>query len=89
MLQGKKVLFGVTSSIACYKAAGITRALVNSGAEVQVIMTQNATRLISPMLFEHLTRKRCLTDTFAPSPEMKVEHISAAQWRMCSSRSSA
>jgi phosphopantothenoylcysteine decarboxylase/phosphopantothenate--cysteine ligase len=80
MLQGKKVLFGVTSSIACYKAAGITRTLVNSGAEVQVIMTQNATRLISPMLFEHLTRKRCLTDTFAPSPEMKVEHIAAAQW---------
>ena len=80
MLQGKKALFGVTSSIACYKAAGITRALVNSGAEVQVIMTQNATRLISPMLFEHLTRKRCLTDTFEPSPEMKVEHIAAAQW---------
>lgn len=80
MLQGKHILFGVSSSIACYKACDITRELIKAGAEVQVILTENAARSVSPALFEHLTKKSCLTDTFARSPEMKVEHISSAQW---------
>lgn len=80
MLQGKHIVLGVTSSIACYKSVILARELVKAGAEVQVIMTENAAEFVTPYLFEQLTRRRCLTDTFERGHEIRVEHVSTADW---------
>ncbi|MEW6409830.1 MAG: bifunctional phosphopantothenoylcysteine decarboxylase/phosphopantothenate--cysteine ligase CoaBC [Nitrospirota bacterium] len=55
MLQGKKVVLGVTGSIAAYKSAELIRALRSGGADVTVVMTENAERFISPLTFETLS----------------------------------
>ncbi len=80
MLKGKHIILGVTSSIACYKSAVLARAYVKAGAEVQVILTKNATEFVTPYLFEQLTKRHCITDTFERHDEIKVEHISLADW---------
>ena len=87
-IKGKNILLGVSSSIACYKAAGLARTLYKMGANVQVIMTKNATQFISPLTFEQLTVRKCLTDTFDRNYEIKVEHVSLARWADAVSRSS-
>ena len=79
-IKGKNILLGVSSSIACYKAAGLARTLYKMGANVQVSMTKNATQFISPLTFEQLTGRKCLTDTFDRNYEIKVEHVSLARW---------
>ena len=80
VLEGKHILLGVSSSIACYKAAYLTRALVKRGANVQVILTRNATQFLTPLTFEQLTGRKCLVDTFDRNFEFKVEHVSVARW---------
>ncbi len=79
MLKGKTVLLGVTGGIAAYKAAALTSALVKQHACVEVIMTQNATRFITPLTFEQLTGNRTITDTFDRNFVHQVEHISLSQ----------
>ena len=61
MLKGKFIVLGVTGGIACYKAAALASLLVKQHAEVQVIMTENATRFVTPLTFEQLTGKKALT----------------------------
>ena len=56
MLTGKRILLGVTGSIAAYKAVELLRELVKRGAEVQVVMTEAATRFVGPLTFETLSR---------------------------------
>lgn len=79
MLKGKTVLLGVTGSIAAYKIASLASALVKLHADVEVLMTENATHFITPVTFETLTGNRCLVDTFDRNYENKAEHIAAAQ----------
>lgn len=79
MLKGKTILLGVTGGIAAYKSASLASLLVKAGAEVRVIMTENATNFITPITFETLTGHKCITDTFDRNFEFKVEHISLAQ----------
>ena len=64
MLKGKTVVLGVTGSIAAYKIANLASALVKLQADVNVIMTKNATNFINPITFETLTGNKCLVDTF-------------------------
>ncbi len=64
MLKGKTVILGVTGSIAAYKAANLASMLKKQHADVQVIMTQNATQFMNPITFESLTGNKCLVDTF-------------------------
>ena len=78
MLRGKTVLLGVTGGIACYKAAALASALVKQHANVQVIMTRNATQFVSPITFEQLTGNKTLTDTFDRNFEFHVAHIAVA-----------
>ncbi len=78
MLKGKTVVLGVTGSIACYKAAALTSALVKQHASVQVIMTQNATQFVHPITFEQLTGRKALIDTFDRNFQHQVEHVSIA-----------
>ena len=79
MLKGKTVLLGVTGGIAAYKAAALASSLVKLGACVEVIMTENATKFITPLTFEQLTGNRTITDTFDRNFVHHVEHVSLAQ----------
>ena len=79
MLKEKTVLLGVTGGIAAYKAAALASALVKLHANVEVIMTKNATEFITPLTFEELTGHRCMVDTFDRNFQHQVEHISLAQ----------
>ena len=67
MLQGKKILLGVTGSIAAYKSAQIIRLLVREGAEVKVIMTPLAKEFITPLTLATLARNPILVDFFDPT----------------------
>ncbi|MCF0123533.1 MAG: bifunctional phosphopantothenoylcysteine decarboxylase/phosphopantothenate--cysteine ligase CoaBC [Ruminiclostridium sp.] len=78
-LQGKCVLLGITGGIAAYKMANVASALVKAGAEVHVVMTENAAKFITPLTFETLTRNRCVVDTFARDFQYDVTHISLAK----------
>ena len=79
MLRGKTVLLGVTGGIAAYKAAALASALVKQHAAVEVVMTEHATKFITPLTFEQLTGRRTMVDTFDRNFSHQVEHISLAQ----------
>lgn len=72
VLKNKKILLGVTGSIAAYKAADLTRRLTEAGAEMRVIMTEASTKFISPLTFEIVSRNKVYTDTF----KEPMSHIS-------------
>lgn len=78
-LKGKCAVVGVTGGIAAYKMADTVSMLKKRGAEVHVIMTENAARFITPLTFETLTGRRCIVDTFARDFEFDVAHISLAK----------
>ena len=75
ILEGKKILIGITGSIAAYKIATLVSLLKKRKADVHVLMTNNATKFISPLTFETLTGNKVHTDTFDLSPDHKVHHI--------------
>lgn len=79
MLSGKKILLGVTGSIAAYKAADIVRKLKAQGADVKVIMTAAAQRFVGPWTFRTLTGHGVITELF-PEGSMDVPHIDLAEW---------
>ena len=79
MLQGKTVVLGVTGSIAAYKIANLASMLVKFHADVNVIMTENATNFINPITFETLTGNKCLVDTFDRNFQYNVEHVALAK----------
>ena len=79
MLEGKTVLLGVTGGIAAYKAADLCSKLVKQHADVNVVMTKNATEFISPRVFDSLTGRRTVTDTFDRNHEFHVGHIALAE----------
>ena len=79
MLKGKTVLLGITGGIAAYKIANLASALVKLHADVNVIMTQNATNFINPITFESLIGNKCIVDTFDRNFKFKVEHIALAE----------
>ena len=78
MLKGKTILLGVTGGIAAYKAAALASALVKQHAAVEVVMTENATKFVTPLTFEQLTGRRVMVDTFDRNFSHQVEHISLA-----------
>ena len=79
MLKDKTVLLGVTGGIAAYKAAALASALVKQHAAVEVVMTEHATKFITPLTFEELTGRRVMVDTFDRNFQHQVEHIALAQ----------
>lgn len=78
-LSGKHVVVGVTGGIAAYKACELVSRLVKQGAEVDVVMTQNATRFVAPLTFQTLSRRPVVTDTFQTPDRFEVEHVSLAK----------
>ena len=79
MLNGKTVVLAVTGSIAAYKMANVANMLNKLGADVHVLMTQNATQFINPITFETLTQHKCLIDTFDRNFQYSVEHVALAK----------
>ena len=74
MLIGKRIVLGVTGSIAAYKAVPLLRTLLREGATVQVVMTQSATKFVTPLTFEVLSGHPVSMDVFEAHQEMK--HLS-------------
>ncbi|MST66010.1 bifunctional phosphopantothenoylcysteine decarboxylase/phosphopantothenate--cysteine ligase CoaBC [Lachnospiraceae bacterium BSM-380-WT-5A] len=79
MLKGKTVVLAVSGSIAAYKIASLASALGKLHADVQVLMTQNATNFINPITFGTLTGNKCLVDTFDRNFQYSVEHVALAK----------
>lgn len=79
MLKGKTVVLGVTGSVAAYKIANLASMLSKLHADIQVLMTENATNFINPITFETLTGHKCLIDTFDRNFQYSVEHVSLAK----------
>lgn len=79
MLTGRHVVMGVTGGIAAYKACEVVSRLKKLGADVDVIMTENAARLVAPLTFETLSARPVSVDTFARMASWDVRHISLAQ----------
>lgn len=76
----KNILIGVSGGIAAYKAANIVSSLRKKGHNVKVIMTENATKIITPLAFESLSRNRVAVDMWERNTNVDVEHISLADW---------
>ena len=76
----KNILLGVTGGIAAYKSANIVSLLKKKGYNVKVIMTKNATEIITPLTLETLSRERVYVSMWDRTPHFEVEHISLAQW---------
>ena len=78
MLQGKKILLGITGSIAAYKAAILVRLLVKASAEVRVVMTESATKFISPLTLSTLSGKPVIIDW--EKSGTWTNHVEAGLW---------
>ena len=79
MLANKTVVLGITGGIAAYKAAEIASKLVQSGARVEVIMTESATKFIAPLTLRNITGRPVVGDMFDPASEFNVEHVALAE----------
>ena len=71
LLYGKRLVLGVTGSIAAFKAVGLLRTLKGHGASVSVVMTNSATKFVTPLTFEVLSGEPVTTDLFRAHEEMK------------------
>lgn len=80
MLEGKKIVLGVCGSIAAYKSAYLVRALIKAGAEVQVILTKNATDFITPLTLSTLSKKPALVNYFSPETGEWNNHVALGLW---------
>ena len=78
-LKGKTILVGVTGGIAAYKMPNLVSILVQKGADVHVMLTENAKNIIPPVPFEALTGNRCLTSPFERSDPPVIHHIALAK----------
>lgn len=77
-LNGRLVVLGVTGSIAAYKAAELTRRLIDEGADVQVMLSRSGREFIGALTFETLTRRTVMSDPLELLPDGRIGHIVAA-----------
>jgi phosphopantothenoylcysteine decarboxylase/phosphopantothenate--cysteine ligase len=81
ILKGKKILLGVTASIAAYKTPALVREFIKLGAEVKVIMTPSSEKFVSPMILSNLSLNSVITDMFDKSVmDEGAWHIHSAHW---------
>ena len=79
MLKGKAVVLGITGSIAAYKAADIASRLTQAGARVEVVMTDSATRFITPLTLRSITGRPVLTSMWELTSEFSIGHVALAE----------
>ncbi len=80
MLKDLNIVLGITGGIAAYKAVGLAGQLVAQEADVRVVMTQNATRLVGPKSFQAITGRPVCTDLWGQSTDYGIEHIDLTEW---------
>lgn len=80
MLRNKKILLGVSGSIAAYKTALLIRLLVKEGAEVKVVMTDSAKDFITPLTLSTLSKNPVLSDFYTPSDGSWTNHVELGLW---------
>ena len=80
MLQGKKIVLGITGSIAAYKACQIIRLLVKAGAEVQVVITPAGKEFITPITLSALTQKPVISEFFSQRDGTWHSHVKLGLW---------
>ena len=80
MLQGKKIVLGITGSIAAYKSAVLTRLLVKAGAEVKVVMTDSAKTFITPLTLSTLSKNPALSEFIKDESGQWNNHVDLGLW---------
>ncbi len=80
MLKGKKIVLGITGSIAAYKAAYLVRLLVKEGAEIQVVMTPSACEFITPLTLATLSGRPVMVDFSNPDDGSWNNHVELGIW---------
>ncbi len=78
LLQGKKILIGITGSIAAYKMILLTRTLIKEGAEVKIVMTKAATDFVSPLVLSTLSKNNVVVDI--ASDNVWANHVQLGRW---------
>ena len=79
-LIGKRIILGVTGGISAYKAAFLVRLLRKNGANIRVVMTQSATKFVTPLTFQALSAKPVHTELLDVNTETAMGHIELAKW---------
>jgi len=79
VLRDKQIILGITGGIAAYKTAEVASRLVKAGATVDVVMTEAATKFVTPLTFQALTHRPVVTEMFALLRETEIGHVSLAQ----------
>lgn len=80
MLKGKKIILGISGGIAAYKCGELVRQLVQAGAEVRCVTTQNALQFVTVVTLQSLSRNKVYTEVFEPVGVWNPEHVSHADW---------
>jgi len=74
------ILIGITGGIASYKSCGLIRLFIKAKYSVKVMMTEAATKFVSPLVFQELSQNRVYLDMFSLIKEENIQHISLSQW---------
>lgn len=80
MLQGKKIVLGVTGGIAVYKAVDLVSRLRKAGCQVKVVMTRHACEFVTPLTFKELSGNKVAVSMWEANAEYNIEHIALANW---------
>lgn len=78
-VRGRRIIVGLTGGIACYKVATVVSRLVQGGAEVTVLMTEAATRFVTPLTFQALTGRAVYSDQWQHVEAQDPQHIALAR----------
>ncbi len=79
MLTDKTIVLGITGGIAAYKAADLASKLAQAGAKVEVVMTESATKFITPLTLRSLTNRPVVTSMWELTSEFSIEHVALAE----------
>ncbi len=79
MLANKTIVLGITGSVTAYKAADIASKLTQAGAKVEVVMTESATKFITPLTLRSITHGAVVTDMFDLASQHAIEHIALGE----------
>ncbi|MCK5645527.1 MAG: bifunctional phosphopantothenoylcysteine decarboxylase/phosphopantothenate--cysteine ligase CoaBC [Anaerolineales bacterium] len=80
LFKGRRILLGITGSIAAYKAADLASKLTQAGAQVEVLLSEAAQKFISPLTFQSVTGRRAYTDKDLWSTEAHILHVGLAEY---------
>jgi phosphopantothenoylcysteine decarboxylase/phosphopantothenate--cysteine ligase len=79
MLKDKTIVLGITGGIAAYKAVDLASKLTQAGAKVETVMTEAATKFITPLTLRNITRRPVITDMFESASEWSEQHVALAE----------